>query len=175
MAPSKSSRRSKRKRKRRRGRKWLESFKQKLEKGPLRGHKFVFETVREVKMSEVLEDFVEPYLPLADTDEATRKLFALAVLAWNASFLTQEEQRVLAEDFANEVMPSATEEEKDDLRGIIAMLIERKRAHFSENTRRIVDFQVAATGRHYHLSVASTFEDPSSMTKEGKKDALQTP
>ena len=67
-------------------------------------------------MSEVLREFVEPYLEFADTEEATRKLLTVAMVAWNASFLTEEEQRAMIDAIINEAMSSATEENKNDFR-----------------------------------------------------------
>jgi hypothetical protein len=92
MAPSKSRGKRRRKRKSKRGE--LERLKAKLEQGPFRGQKLVIAPSGRVKMSEVLEDFVEPYMDLADTEEAFHKLLTLAIMAWNASFLSEEEGMV---------------------------------------------------------------------------------
>jgi len=110
-------------------------------------------------MSEVLEAFVEPYLDVADTEDAYRKLLMLAVVAWNASFLTEEEQREMVDDITSKVMSAATREDKKDFRELVSTLVERKRAHFSAYTRKIISFELTDTGRDYHLSVVSTIED----------------
>ena len=137
----------------------LQGFKQRLEKDLLQGHKVVVEPRGVAKMSEVLEAFVEPYLALADTEDAYRKLLMLAWVAWNASFLTEEEQSEMVDDIMSEAMPSATREEREDFRELVSTLVERKRAHFSEYTRRIIDFELTDTGKDYHLSVVSTMQD----------------
>ena len=153
----KRNRRSKRKRKQKQGP--LQDFKQRLEKDLLQGHKVVVEPSGVAKMSEVLEAFVAPYLALADTEDATRKLLALAVVAWNASFLTEKEQREIVDDITSKVMSEATREDKEDFGELVSTLVERKRAHFSEYTRRIISFELTDTGRDYRLSVVSTMED----------------
>ena len=107
-------------------------------------------------MSEVLTDFVEPYLEFADTDEAYRKLLTLAVTAWNASLLPEEEQRDMVDRIFGEALPAATEELKTDLKEIMSILIARKKKFFSEYTRTIIDFELTDRGRDYHLTVAST-------------------
>lgn len=145
------------KRKAKQGR--LQDFKQRLEKDLLQGHKVVVEPSGVAKMSEVLEAFVAPYLALADTEDATRKLLMLAVVAWNASFLTEEEQREMVDDITSKVMSEATLEDKEDFSELVSTLVERKRARFSEYTRRIISFELTDTGRDYHLSVVSTMED----------------
>ena len=137
----------------------LQGFKQRLEKDLLQGHKVVVEPRGVAKMSEVLEAFVEPYLALADTEDAYGKLLMLAWVAWNASFLTEEEQSEMVDDITSEAMPSATREEREDFRELVSTLVERKRAHFSEYTRRIIDFELTDTGKDYHLSVVSTMQD----------------
>jgi hypothetical protein len=137
----------------------LHGFKQRLETGLLQGHKVVLEPSGVARMSEVLEAFVEPYLEVADTEDAYRKLFMLAVVAWNASFLTVEEQSEMVDDITSKVMSAATREEREDFRALVSTLLERKRAHFSSYTRKIISFELKDTGRGYHLSVVSTMED----------------
>ena len=149
--------RLKRKRKQKQGR--LLDFKQRLEKDFLQGHEVVVEPNRVAKMSEVLEAFVAPYLALADTEDATRKLFMLAMVAWNTSFLTEEEQREMVDDITGKVMSAATREDKEGFRELVSTLVERKRAHFSEYTRKMISFELTDTGRDYHLSVVSTIEN----------------
>jgi len=151
---SSKSRKTKRRRKRRQKR--LESFKRKLAQGPLRGQKIVIAPRGKEKMSEVLMDFVEPYLEFADTEEDFRKLLTLAAIAWNASFLSKEEQQDIVDSILDEGIPGATEELKTGLKEIVNMLIARKKAYFSQYTRRIIDFELTDIGRGYHLSVAST-------------------
>jgi hypothetical protein len=168
MAKSRKVKRQRKQEKRRRQRlmrekgqeqKRLQGFKQRLEKDLLQGHKVVVEPRGVAKMSEVLEAFVEPYLALADTEDAYRKLLMLALVAWNASFLTEDEQSEMVDDITSKAMPSATREEREDFRELVSTLVERKRAHFSEYTRRIIDFELTDTGKDYHLSVVSTMQD----------------
>jgi hypothetical protein len=109
-------------------------------------------------MSEVLTDFVEPYLEFADTDEAQRKLLTLAIMAWNASFLPEEEQQDMINRVLDAGIPTGTEELKAGLKDIVNMLIDRKKVYFSEYTRRIIDYELTDRGRNYHLAVASTLE-----------------
>jgi hypothetical protein len=136
----------------------LQDFKERIEKDLPQGHKIVVEPNGVAKMSEVLEAFVAPYLPVADTEDATNKLLALAMLAWNASFLPEEEQREMVEDIASKAMSGATRQDKEDLRELVSALVERKKAHFAEYTRTIISFELADAGKNYHLSVVSTME-----------------
>lgn len=158
MASSKS-RKTKRRRRgtRKRKQKWFERLKSKLEQGLFRGQKIIIEPSGQVKMSEVLADFVEPYLEFADTEEAYQKLLTLAVVAWNTSLFPEEEQQDMI-DKTLEAMPETPEEVKTGLKEIVNMLMARKKIYFSEYKRMIIDFELTDTGRGYHLSVVSTLE-----------------
>ena len=105
-----------------------------------------------VKMSEVLDAFVEPYKEFADTGESFRKLMAIAVVAWNVSLLPKGERREMVE----EMLGALPEEARADGRQIVKELVRRKKRHFSEYKRMVIDFEVADTGDGYQLIVAST-------------------
>jgi hypothetical protein len=47
----------------------------------------------EVKMSEVLEEFVEPYLDFAQNRSQREKLFSIAVIAWNLAIMPGNERQ----------------------------------------------------------------------------------
>ena len=160
MTPSESKMRErKRRRKRTDNRDEFERLKAKLEQGPFRGTKLVAVPSGQVKMSQVLQDFVEPHMDLADTEEAYGKLLALAVVAWNASLLPEEEQQEMIDRVLEAGISAGDDELRAGLKGIVNMLIARKRAYFSEYTRDIIDFEVTDTGEGYHLTVASTLEE----------------
>jgi len=148
----------KRERKEKRKQKRFDALASKLARGPFRDRKLVIEPAGEVKMSEVLADFIEPYRDWADTEEAYRKLLTLAMLAWNASFLLTEEQQAMVDEVINGSLPAATEELKNGLKQIVNMLMARKQAYFSAYKRNIIDYELTDTGKDYRLSVASTLE-----------------
>ena len=83
--PTSKSKARKRKHKQRQSS--TERLKRKLAQWPLRDMEIVIEPQGQVKMSDVLERFVEPYLEFVDTAEAHSTLFTLGALAWNAAFL----------------------------------------------------------------------------------------
>ena len=162
MARSKSrkiKRRKKQKHKRQKqGQKQLKSLKHKLKQGHFRGREIITNPSGDVKMSEVLMDFVAPYHELADTSEAYRKLLTLGITAWNASFLPKEAQQDMVDGIISGGIHSATYELQTGLKDIVNMLIARKEEYFSEYRRDIIDFELTDTGDGYHLSVASILE-----------------
>ena len=156
MTPSR--RKPKGKRKKQRKRDQYAGLKKKLAQGPFRADGVIIEPRGKVKMSDVLADFVEPYVEFADTDEAYRKLLMLAIMAWNASFLPEEEQREMIGSMLDAGIPDETGELRAGLAGIVNTLIERKKRYFAQYTRKIIDFELTDTGSGYHLTVASTLE-----------------
>lgn len=120
------------------------------------GTKVVYEPPGQEKMSEVLDDFVAPYSDLADTEDAYRKLLNLAVLAWNAALLPEDQRRAIIEETVDAGFPRASGPARAAAREFLETLIRRKLEHFAGNRRAILSFTLTETGDGYHLSVAST-------------------
>ena len=106
------------------------------------------------KMSDVLEHFVAPYEHLADDLDAQERLYAVAVVAWNATLLPQNKQQA----FINELATSLPDDDETqtDFRELVHLLMERKNRYFAANKRFIASFKLIAVGDGYHLSVASS-------------------
>ncbi len=114
----------------------------------------------EVKMSEVLETLVEPYLEVSDDYQERLILFQIATIAWNLTLLPESEQqsamKALLKQAAKDIDPLAEKEMKNFVNELMA----RKLELFSDNQRYIVDFELKDTGNNFHLSVASTLASP---------------
>ncbi len=117
-----------------------------------------------IKMSEVLEAFVEPYLDLANTLDELRLLFLTAVLAWNIALLPEDQQQAAIDNLVEKGIRAedeGAEEARADLRSVLNELVARKELLFAEYNRSIVDFRLVDTGDGYHLTVLSgTAETP---------------
>jgi hypothetical protein len=111
------------------------------------------------KMSDVLEDFIEPYLDSIEGDDAYRKLLTLAALAWNAALLPEGRQEAMIDDVLSKGLPPGSDELAAGLRSIVEGMVERKKAHFSSNRRAIISFELTDLGDQYHLTVASILDD----------------
>ena len=95
-----------------------------------------------IKMSEVLEEFVEPYSDSVETEDVYRKLLTLAVFAWNLTLLPDQDK-----DFGlGELLESLSEEEGDDVRRIIEGMMFRKQRFFPQHNRMIVGFELTDLG-----------------------------
>lgn len=140
-------------RRKRKQRALYESLKTELTKGvPLDRCKIVIEPGGQEKMSEVLMEFLEPYSRYWETKEELTKLLAVAAIAWNASFFPREEWAEIIEN--GESIPP---EMRQDLKGIIEAMIERKERYFGNIKRMIMNYNVTMTkeGRPY-VTVLST-------------------
>ncbi len=134
----------------------LEKLQQKVQQGLLsEGLTGIASPQGEIKMSEVLEEFVEPYLDFARNRSQREKLFNLAVAAWNLALMPENERQQIIDQgiegtVGNDLLA------RQDIGEFIDELIARKQTLFAENKRHIVEFQLQDTGKTLHLSVAST-------------------
>ena len=147
----------------------LVAFKQTMRKdGLMENQKVVFNPEGEVKMSEVLTEFIKPYMKRVNTVDEHRKLLVIAVLAWNAAILPEEKRQ----EMVNALLANLQMPDDKDFRSIIEMMIERKMKHFAEIRRLIVNFELTDLGQRTHLSVASTL-DPDEEAAFSQKGTLR--
>ncbi len=111
------------------------------------------------KMSEVLEDFVAPFLPEVSNIDEMRTLFTFGVIAWNTALLPEQEQEAAIEDIVRKMGPTSAAK-LDELRVFLNQLILRKEMYFAKNRRVIVAFDVRDTGEDYQLNVTSSLDMP---------------
>jgi hypothetical protein len=106
----------------------------------------VYEAAGREKMSEVLEDFVEPYRELADTQDALRKLLNLGMLAWNAALLPEDQRQAIIDEILAAGLSRASEAERAQARELVEALVRRKEELFAANRRAIVSFELTHRG-----------------------------
>ncbi|MCT7973678.1 hypothetical protein [Laspinema olomoucense] len=142
--------------------KGMKKLQQKVKEGPLGEHfeEMVMNLKGEVKMSDVLQAFVEPYRNLTDDWSEQEKLFHLAVIAWNLSLMPENERPALIDEFMKVALEGNDPLVQQDAQEIIDELIARKQKLFDEHKRLIVDFELQYAGEQFHLSVASTLLEP---------------
>jgi hypothetical protein len=105
------------------------------------------------KMSEVILRFAEPF---KDNDGLVpRAMLEIAIIIWNASFMPSDMQRKALEDVVN-VFPRDDSEARREMFLIVNMLLERKKQHFSDNKRMIMDYHITESAHSIHLDVVST-------------------
>jgi hypothetical protein len=105
-----------------------------------------------VRMSDVLEEFIAPFYPLAGEQKEFLTLLGIAVAAWNVALFPAQEREAQIQGLLQALDP----EVREDTRAVIYDLVRRKEEHFARYRRAILDYEVTDTGAEYHLVVAST-------------------
>ena len=108
----------------------------------------------QIKMSELLIEFIEPYEGLAQSEEDYRKLLSVGLVAWNAALYPLQDRRAMVDSIVEKAIPAVA----DDAKLIIDELIRRKDRHFSEIKRAMLSYVLTMTRGGPHVSVASTLE-----------------
>jgi hypothetical protein len=136
---------------------YLAQFAKKLAQSPISQSVagIVMNSTGTVKMSEVLEEFVDPYLDERQSTEEQRKLFTISVFAWNLALEPDETRQLKMDEIIEEMMPNGTERDHADMRLILEGLINRKHDYFKDINRFIANLEIKDLGRNLHLSVAS--------------------
>ncbi|MBD2629658.1 hypothetical protein [Trichormus variabilis] len=120
------------------------------------------------KMSEVLEQFVEPYveslefhklysnqLPILDIDQY-KGLLNIAAISWNTAFIedtedteAQDQARQMIDDFLERFVLPAGVNIQDQARKMIEKLIARKHQHFSHIEEYITEVDITECVNRY--------------------------
>jgi hypothetical protein len=136
---------------------YFKDLEKKVASGPLRKQfsKLVPHPEGEVKMSAVLEDFMEPYLDGHESDQVFKFFLEIAVIAWNIALLPEDQQSQQVDWVVAKADQGGTQVQKE-MHSVLEELIARKKQHFASIQRQIVEFQLKGQGKNMHLSVAST-------------------
>ena len=118
----------------------------------LAGRNVVLFTDLPVKMSEVLEEFIEPYMGQWKTLDDLSKLLNVAAIAWNMALAPAKER----ETSIQEMMEKVPSDARAGLREVIEEMVRRKLAHFASNRRMIVGVTVTPGRKGPYIQVAST-------------------
>lgn len=111
-----------------------------------------------VKMSQVILDFVGPLLESLEPETSANKIIGVAILAWNLSLLPEEEHRDILDKMAGELAPGSKDVEQ--MKDVLAWLVDRRRRHFTQERRRVLDYRLSERGDQRSLQVVSV-SDPS--------------
>ena len=138
----------------------FKSFKQEIE-NTAEGTNAVFvETPKNLaKMSEVLMEYIEPFLEGTETYEECSNLLEIAVMSWNMALVSEEErQEELKELFSDNASDPEEIEAEKLIQKLMNKFIKRKLKFFAEEKRFITDFKLTENSGRFHISVASSFK-----------------
>jgi hypothetical protein len=140
----------------------FKSFKQEIENDPeLKSKNTVFvENPKDFrKMSEILIEYIEPFLEDTDTYQERSNLLEIAVMSWNMALVSEEKpQELLKELFSKHPSDPEDIEAEKELQRLMKKLIKRKLKFFAEEKRFITDFKLTENSGCFHISVASSFK-----------------
>lgn len=111
------------------------------------------------KMSDVLEEFIDPYKETTSSFEDVESLLSIAVLAWNIALLPDEDRQEAIEIILSEAASGMNQKSRAELQTLIHQMIERKDCYFSSFQRYIANFDLQPQGDSYFLSVASSLKE----------------
>jgi hypothetical protein len=108
----------------------------------------------ERKMSEVILEFLEPYLGDWQTEAHFKQLVGLGALAWNTSLFPGAKRVEVLDEMVNSMPPEA----RLEMRSLFTDMIRRKDTRFASNKRAILNYQVTMTPTGPHLTVLSSLD-----------------
>jgi hypothetical protein len=103
-------------------------------------------------MSEVLDEFVEPFNDMCQDEESLRRLYTMGMVAWNAAMLPEDRRG----EMIDQLLANVPQDIKEDVRGMTELLVRRKLEHFAEIQRMIIDFHLEQRSTGPYLQVLST-------------------
>ena len=134
----------------------LESFKQELENDPDYEDSVLIESPKNVKkLSEVLIEYIEPFLEDTETSQDRSNLVDIAVMAWNLALVSKEERQELLKDLFSDSPDLEKIEIQKAFQRLMNQLIKRKLKLFAKDKRFIKEFKFTENGGHIHIAVAT--------------------
>ncbi len=104
-----------------------------------------------IKMSEVMQSFIQPYLGGDITKDTLTKVMSVAVVAWNAAMVPEQERKELFAGLAKAFPAHMVEEGLD----VMEHMMDRKRQLFSDCTRFVYSYEIVEKKNSYQLLVTS--------------------
>ncbi|MEW6664413.1 MAG: hypothetical protein AB1512_04225 [Thermodesulfobacteriota bacterium] len=117
------------------------------------GKKILVDPPNQVKISDVLLEFAAPLLERFEHEVPVTNIIAMAIMAWNLSLLPDEDHHKFINVMAGEL--SLDKRGLEEMNDVMKWLVDRKRRHFAEHRRHVVDYRVSDLGDQRQLQVVS--------------------
>jgi hypothetical protein len=117
------------------------------------GREILVDPPDQVKISKVVLDFAAPLLERFEQELPVKNLIAIAIFGWNLSLLPDEKHSEFLDKMAGTL--SLDEEGVKEMEDIMKWLVDRRRKHFSEHRRRVLDYRLSDLGDRRNLQVVS--------------------
>jgi hypothetical protein len=135
--------------------KMMHQFKKEIESGD-NNSLVLMEPEGYEKMSDVIVQFLQPYVVKLRSPKEYEKLLVIGILAWNASLMAPSERKKMIYDVASKGVGNVDKETLQAMKEIVNELIERKQKHFSDIKRYITNYKLKQAGKDFHLSIVSS-------------------
>ncbi len=93
----------------------------------------------ELKMSEVLEEFAEPFLVETKTLKMVQNSYYFAALAWNIGCAAPDQWDQQIDESLAKLLSGELLADFDEIRILLRAMVERKASHFGEIRRFVVE------------------------------------
>jgi len=108
------------------------------------------------KMSEIIIDFAQPLLDVAENTQSQKQAITTAILGWNLALFPKEEQPDQLNEIKKMLNPSTNSDQlANEASEILNFLVSRKDSLYPEINRMIVDYELIDTPQGFHLNVVS--------------------
>ena len=104
------------------------------------------------KMSEILIDFAEPLLELADNEKA---MLTLAMAAWNIAIFPEKVREAKIDEFVTKCFPPDDPQALEKIRATVGMMVLRKLKLYPDNERILLGYELIESGDKRMLNVVS--------------------
>jgi hypothetical protein len=118
------------------------------------GMKVIVDPPGQIKMSQALWDFVEPWMDQWKTEDQLHKLLSLATIGWNAGIIPLDKRTAFIDDMANTIPPNA----REAMRSIVAEMVKRKEKYFAHIKRMIISYDLRMMPTGPYLEVVSSLD-----------------
>ena len=107
------------------------------------------------KLSEVILEYAEPLMNVADGSELEERAIRMSVTLWNSSLLPKQKALETMEPALDD-MAKGDQLLKSEFHMMFELMYNRKQSLFPNDTRFIVDYTLEENDESFHLQVVST-------------------
>ncbi len=104
------------------------------------------------KMSEILIDFADPLLELADNEKA---MLTLAMAAWNIAIFPEKDREAKIDEFVTKCFPPDDPQALEKISAIVGMMVLRKLKLYPDNERILLGYEIIESEDKRMLNVMS--------------------
>lgn len=120
--------------------------------------KFLAEPPGQVKMSEIIMDFVGPMLERTSSRLEKENMILMAITAWNMCLLPKKEQKKVLANFKSE--KDMDEEGMNIIKEMVELMSAYRKEFYPDVSRFILDYEFTESRDDMHLNVVSSMEPP---------------